>query len=133
MKTSKFSFIGLILSVLFSAGVFTLVFSVFDIMSQPYSGLKLLFIGINAFIVMILSMFCGLLCSKITLPMFSAISFVTLFYTILQFAGFIVSSLYFVSDQINLYVLFQIALHFIYFAIVLPIGTAGYHIAHKDI
>ena len=133
MKTSKFSFIGLILSVIFASGLFTLVFGVFDVMAQPYSELKLHFIGINVLIIMFLSMFSGLLCSKITLPMFSAIAIITLVYTILQVVAFVMFNLYFIADQINMYVLFQIALHFIYFAIVLPLGKAGYYIAHKNI
>ena len=132
MKSKSFSFIGLILSCIFAGIACVLCFSVFDILSQPFFELKLLFAFVNIIIVMVLSCFSGALSNKLTMPMFIVIAVTTGIYTIIQFAGFVLFSLFFLSEQISWYVLFQLVLHLIYFAIVLPIGKAGYNLSNKS-
>ncbi len=131
MKTSKFSFIGLILSGIFAGIAFVLCFSIFDIMAQAFFELKLLFMLFNVFTVMFLACFSGFMSQKLTMPMFVAIAAVSGIYTLIQFTIFILFSLVFVDVQTGWYVLVELLLHFVYLAIVLPIGKAGYTIAHR--
>lgn len=129
MKQGKISFIGLFLSIFFGLIVFTILFVVCNILAQPYFELKLIFTLINICIVVFLATCGGILCSKITVPMFTAISISTVIYTIIQFLSLIIV---FSLDRINFYLISQMVLLFVYFAITLPLAKTGYNIAQKN-
>lgn len=134
MSKRGFSFSGLLLSGLFAGIVGVLCFGIFDILSQPFFEAKIVFMAVNVLIVIIMSCFSRELAYKLTVPMFTAIAASTGIYTMIQFAGFVVFSFLGAADLnlSNWYILFQLVLHLIYFAVIIPIGKAGRSIAEKD-
>ncbi len=136
MKPAKFSVIGMILSVIFGAIVYTLVFGVLSFINYPFFEIKLIFISVNVLAIMILAMFGGLIAQGITVPMFVAISFATAVYTIFQFGTYILFGTVFAGAGVSIYVLTQLIIHLVYFAVILPLGKVGYasaQMAKKDI
>lgn len=132
MKSSGFSIIGFILSLFVGAISMTMTFAVFDIVKQPYFETKLIFVILNTLVVMGLMMFSSGICRKITVPMFAAVCIVTALYTIAQFVLFALTCTVMFTMPAAHFALFQLLIHLVYFAIVLPLCAVGYKGAKKN-
>ncbi|MBQ9545329.1 MAG: hypothetical protein IJV00_09400 [Clostridia bacterium] len=115
----KFSFIGLVLSVLYAAFSFTLLFGVFDAILFPFWALKICFFALGLIMVIFVAAFSPAIIEKITLSMFVPVLAATAVYSLIQFGV-----MWILWDAVYL-LLLEIALAFVYAAVVYPLVKVG--------
>ena len=122
-KSEKNISVSIILMLCF-IGIMTFVlFGVLSIQDSANSTVRIVFILINFFILLGLSIFGGTIARLTTTPTLITISLVTGFYTILQFGATFIG---WVGWHGKSYVLYQLILMFLFLCIVLPVFKASY-------
>lgn len=117
-----FSPIGCILSILFSAIILTVGFLKLNFLLLPFFAVKLTVCVLNLLLIVGVASFIPTLIKKLGVPAFTAFTIVTAIYTVMQFTGLMI---FFLSESIESYVIYQLIGVFLYLFLALPICSLG--------